>query len=138
MKPSEVAKAFGTAVAILVLNVLIAIVAVVVYSVFIEPGHSREFYDAAALRIAPWCSHIAGTALFFGAGYVFGRHRPARRGLVFAAAVTFFYAIVDSASVGFAGFFATEFALSIAAKLAASLAGTALAARIPADQRLRS
>ena len=70
MKPIDFAKAAGIAIAILALNILISILAVLAYSIFIEPGHPREFYDEAALRIAPWCSHIFGTALFFGAGYL--------------------------------------------------------------------
>ena len=56
MKPIDFAKAAGVAVAVLVLNVLIAILVVFVYSVLIDPGHPREYYDAAAPRIAPWCS----------------------------------------------------------------------------------
>lgn len=129
MKPIDLAKAVGIAVAILVVNVLIAILVVLVYSLFIEPGHPREFYDAAALRIAPWCSHIAGTALFFGAGYLFAKRRPQRNGLLFAAAFTAFYALIDAATVGFAGVFEVEFSLSMLAKLLAALAGAFLATR---------
>jgi hypothetical protein len=133
MKPIDFAKAAGIALAILVLNVLIAILVVLAYSIFIEPGHPREYYDEAALRIAPWCSHTAGTALFFAAGYYFAKRRPERNGLVFAAVVTVFYAIIDAASVAFAGVFEIEFALSMLAKLAAALAGAFLAARKKKD-----
>jgi len=125
----DLAKALGIAVAILVLNVLIAIAVVLFYSIVIDPGHPHEYYNEAAMRIAPWCSHIAGTALFFGAGYLFARRRPERNGWLFAATFTVLYAIIDAATVGFASFFEIEFGLSMLAKLLAALAGTWLASR---------
>jgi hypothetical protein len=127
MKPIDFAKAAGVAVAVLVVNVLIAILVVLVYRFAIEPGHESEFYDEAALRIAPWCSHIAGTALFFGAGYLFTRRRPDRNGLLFALAFTVLYALIDAATVGFG--VSVEFGLSMLAKLAAGQAGAFLAIR---------
>ena len=129
MKPIDFAKAAGVAVALLVFNVLIAIVVVLVYGFAIEPGHPREFYDAAARRIAPWCSHVAGTALFFAAGYLFGRRRPDRNGYAFALAFAVLYAVIDAGSVGFAGALSVEFGLSMLAKLAAGEAGAFVAGR---------
>ena len=129
MKPLDFVKAAGVGFGLLVVNVLIAIVVVLAYSIFIEPGHPREFYDAAALRIAPWCSHIAGTALFFVAGYWFARRRHERNGYLFAATFTLFYAIIDAATVGFVGALAVEFLVSMLLKLLAALAGAWLASR---------
>jgi hypothetical protein len=127
MKPIDFAKAAGVAIAILILNVLISVVVVLIYALLVEPGHPSEFYDAAALRIAPWCSHIAGTALFFAAGYLCVRRCTERNGLLFAAVVTLFYALIDGAIVSFAGAFTLEHVLSLLAKLAAALAGAFLA-----------
>jgi hypothetical protein len=44
------------------------------------------------------------------AGYFFGRRRPERNGYLFAAAFTVLYAIIDSASVGFAADLVVDFA----------------------------
>ena len=105
MLPIDFVKAAAVAIAVLALNVLIAVLVVLAYSVFIEPGHPKEFYDEAALWIAPWCSHIVGTALFFGASYLFARRRPERNGLLFVAVFTVLYAVIDAGTVGFAGVF---------------------------------
>ena len=129
MQPIDFAKAAGVAALILVVNVLIAILVVLAYSVFVAPGHPREFYDKAALRIAPWCSHTAGTVLFFIAGYVFARWQPQRNGLLFALAFTVLYAVLDGATVKFKGIWNVTFALSMLAKLLAGLGGAFLAAR---------
>lgn len=129
MKPIDFARAAGVAILLLVLNVVISILVVGVYSLVIEPGHPRAYYEAAALRIAPWCSHIAGTALFLGAGYLFTRRRPDRNGFRFAAAFTLLYTIIDAGSVGFVGVFSLEFVLSNLVKLVAALAGAYLAIR---------
>jgi hypothetical protein len=130
VKPVDFAKAAVVAVVVLALNLLIAVLAVIGYSILIEPGHPRAFYDAAALRIAPWSAHIAGTALFFGAGYLCTRRRPHRNGFLFAAAFTVVYAIVDAATVGFVGVLSVEFALSMLGNLLAALAGAFLATRM--------
>jgi hypothetical protein len=134
MKPIDLAKAAGVAFALLALNLLIATLVIVAYSLLIEPGHPREFYDEAALRIAPWCSHTIGTALFFGAGFVCARSRTRRDALIFAVAFTVLYAIIDSALVAFATFYHVEFWLSMLAKLLAALAGAFLATRARQNQ----
>jgi hypothetical protein len=126
MKPIDYAKASGVAILLLVLNVLFSILVVLFYSLVIAPGQTNEFYNAAALRIAPWCSHTIGTALFFIAGYWFAKRNPLRNGILFAAVFTVLYAIIDSATVGFQGFLSLEFGLSMVAKLLAALCGAFL------------
>ena len=123
LKPIDYAKATGVAVTVLAVNILISILVVLFYAFVIEPGHPSEFYDAAALRIAPWCSHIAGTALFFGAGYWCARRRPERNGYLFALVLTALYALIDAAIVGFVGVFDVEFSLSMLAKLVPGQSG---------------
>lgn len=129
MQRIDYAKAAGVAIGILALNILVAILAVVVYSYFIEPGHPREFYDEAALWIAPWSCHIAGTALFLGAGYWFAKRRPQRNGFLFAVTFVVLYAVIDAATVGFAGILEVRFILSMLGNLLAALVGAFLASR---------
>ena len=129
MKPIDFVKAAGTAVALLVTNVLIAVLAVTVYATFIEPGHAAEFYDEAALRIVPWSCHIIGTPLFFVAIWFLTARRPARNAYVFATVVVVLYAVIDAASVGFSGVWELYFALSMLLKLLASLAAAYVGSR---------
>jgi hypothetical protein len=129
MKPLDYAKATGVGLLLLVLNVLLSIPVILFYSLVIDPGHPPEYYEKAALKIAPWCSHITGTALFFIAGYFLTKRKPERNGLMFAAVFTACYALIDVATVGFAGMRSIEEWLSISAKLAAALGGAFLAQR---------
>lgn len=129
MKPIDYAKAAGVAFLLLVLNVLFSIPVILVYRFFIEPGHSSEFYGEAALRIAPWCSRITGTFLFFLAGFYFAKRRPERNGFLFAATFTVLYGLIDAAAVGFVGILGVKFGLAMLAKLLASLLGAFLAGR---------
>lgn len=128
MKPIDFAKAAGVACLLLVLNVLFSIPVILVYRFFIEPGHPSEFYDQAAMRIAPWCSYITGTALFFIASFFLAKRRPKRNGFLFAATFTGLYAFIDAATVGFAVNIGAEF-VSLSAKLLAALTGAFLATR---------
>lgn len=123
MQRIDFAKAGGVALGLLTVNLLIAVGVVLIYRFFVEPGHPSEFYDEAALRLAPWSSHILGTALFFGAGAMYAKRQPRRNGYLFASTFTVFYAIIDAAMVGFSGIFEPEFMLSMFAKLMAALAG---------------
>lgn len=129
MKPIDYVKAAGVAFALLVINVLIAILVVTIYAVVIDPGHPSEYYEIAALRIAPWCSHIAGTAFFFVAVFWLTTRRPDRRAFLFASLVTVLYAVIDAASIGFVGIWDLEFAVSMLAKYVAALVGAFVGTR---------
>lgn len=132
MKPVDYAKAAGVAIVLLVFNVLIAVFVVAVYATVVEPGHPSEFYEEAAKRISPWCSHIAGTGLFFVATWFLTFRRPERSVYLFAAVVSVLYAIIDAATVGFSGIWETEFALSMLPKLIAAIAGAFVGSRTAA------
>jgi hypothetical protein len=129
MRPVDFAKALGVAIGLMVVNILIAILAVVVYSYFIEPGRTQEYYQAAAPTIVRWPVHILGTAFFALAGYHFAKQRPQRNGLAFAAGFSVLYALVDGATVGFMGIWNIEFGLSMLANLIAALLGAYIAVR---------
>ncbi|WP_395644667.1 hypothetical protein [Terricaulis sp.] len=130
MKVSDFAKAAGVALLLMVLNVAAAFAAVFVYSVIVAPGHDEAFYQAAAQRIAPWSSIFAGMPLFFAAGWLFAKRRPARNRYAFAASFSGFYAVADvsilaseGALLALGGFVAA----SMITKFAAALVGARIA-----------
>ena len=126
MKPADYARSALWALAILVVNVLISVVVMVVYSYAVEPGHDAAFYEAAAPRIAPWSSVVFGIPLFFGVARYGARRSPARNASAFALAIFGFYASIDITVLQFAGSTLAEagiVALSMGTKLAAALAG---------------
>jgi hypothetical protein len=129
MKPLDFAKAAGVALLVLAIDLLIAVGVVFVWGMSFEPGHPQSYYQTAGVPIARSSTRIAGTALIFGAAWLFARRRPQRNGLLFAAALVFFYALLDGASAGFVGFFSLSMALTLLLKLAAALSGAFLAHR---------
>ncbi|MEE2776224.1 MAG: hypothetical protein VYE73_05610 [Acidobacteriota bacterium] len=132
LKKTDILKAVGVALVLMVVNVAISFPVVGVYAYFIEPGHEAEFYEEAAQWIAPWSSVVVGVFLFFGALYWFTRRAPERHAIGFALAVASTYAVVDLAIVAGAGALASIagiFALSMATKFAAAIAGASVASR---------
>ena len=132
LEKTDIPKANGVALVILVVNVAISFPVVAVYAYVIEPGHDAAFYEASAQRIAPWSSVVAGVFLFFGALYWLTRRRPERHAVGFALAVSLAYAVVDLAIVAGAGSLpsiAGIVALSLATKFAAAIAGASVAGR---------
>jgi hypothetical protein len=132
MKPIDFAKAAGVAMIIMVVNVLISILVITVYSYSIAPGHDAAFYEAAAQRIAPWSSVVFGAPLCFVAAYHLGRRHPDRNATVFAAVFVGVYAVVDLAILFASGGLSSLLGivvLSLTTKLIGALIGARLASR---------
>lgn len=129
MQIIDIAKAAGVAILVLAVDLLIAVAVVFVWGLTFEPGHPQSYYQTAGVPIARCSTRIAGTALMFGAAWLFARRNVKRNPYVFAAAVVFFYALLDGGSVGFADFFNPSMALTMLLKLAAALAGAFVALR---------
>lgn len=119
-------KAFGVALMLMVLNIIAAFGAIAVYSFAIEPGHDPSFYEAAAQRIAPWSSVVAGAVLFYFAGLWLSWRRVGRNGYAFAAAFALIYTTIDVTIIALSGAMLSLgliVALSMVSKLGAALAG---------------
>src|ERR1700722_10289845 len=129
MKSIDFAKALSVAILVFVAEVLIAFCVVYVYVSLTDPGHTQAYYVTTGVPIARWSTRIAGTALILSAAWLFGMRRPLRNAWMFAIAIVAFYALVDAASVQFAGVATISFGLTIGLKLAGGLAGAWLAVR---------
>lgn len=140
MKLIDFVKAAGAAIAVLGLKYVLMFIlffigslVIEVYIIVMMRGQKilsqREFYNAAALHIEPWCYHIAGAVGLFGAGYLFARRNPQRNPYLFAAAILVLFAFMDIATMGFVGLFETAFNVSMLAKLLGALGGAFLATR---------
>ena len=128
MKALDYLKALGVALEVIIITMAASYLMVAFYAYFIEPGQPQEFYNAAALWIAPWSSYILGPLVFFAFNYRLARRSPARNALGFAAATIGMYIVVDFSMVPAMGLplsslvtFSVAFWLLV--KLAAALAG---------------
>ncbi|MDF7777473.1 hypothetical protein P1X14_19605 [Sphingomonas sp. AOB5] len=65
----SIAVAFGA----MVVNVAASFLWVFIYSITIAPGQDEAFYQAYAMRAAPWCSVIAGVPILFAAGWLLAK-----------------------------------------------------------------
>lgn len=126
MNLTDYLKGALVALGVLVMNVLLSVLVMVVYSYAIEPGHDAAFYEAAAPRIAPWSSVAFGIPLFYGAARLGAHWRPERNATAFAVAIVGFYALIDVAALLAEGVTASGAAivgLSMGTKLGAALLG---------------
>lgn len=129
MRALDLGKAAAVAAVVLAIDVLCAIGVVFAWGTFLEPGHSRAFYETAGVPIARWSTRVVGTALVFGACRLFSRRRPERNPILFALTLVAFYATFDGASVAFKGFFTLGIAFTMLLKLAGGVAGALVGAR---------
>ena len=60
MKPIDYAKALGIAAALLIVDVLIAIGVVYLYSILVDPGHPRTYYETSGIVVARWSTAPPG------------------------------------------------------------------------------
>jgi hypothetical protein len=127
MKPMDFLKAAGLALLLLATDILIAVAVVYVWGYTFEPGHAQSYYQTAGVPIARWSTRIAGTALMFGAAWLFAKKRPQRNPFLFAATLVFFYTLYDGATVTFADFFTLSIGLTMLLKLLGALAGAFVA-----------
>jgi hypothetical protein len=125
----DIAKAAGIAAVVLTIDVLVAIAVVFAWGAVFAPGHSGAFYETAGVPIARWSTRIAGTALVFGAAWLFCRRRSEPNAILFAVTLIFFYAVFDGASVAFKGFFSFDVAVTMLLKLAGAVAGALVGVR---------
>lgn len=95
MKLSDFLLALGVAVLAMVITMIASYPMVAFYSYVIEPGQTQEFYENAALSIAPWSSYILGPVVFFGCNYAMAKRNPGRNAMLFAVMTIVFYFLVD-------------------------------------------
>ena len=114
------------ALGVMIINVVISILYVVVYSFLIDPGHDEAYYQAHAQVAAPYSSIIAGIPLMFLAGrWIGGKFPQGNRGKA-ALLVWLVYFLIDFAIIAAAGALgqiALLFAASFSTKFIAAYLG---------------
>lgn len=114
------------ALGVMIVNVLISVLYVVVYSFLIDPGHDEAYYQAHAQIAAPYSSIIAGIPLMFLAGRWLGGKFSKGKSVKAALLMWFVYFLLDFAIVAAAGALAQIallFAISFSTKLGAAFLG---------------
>jgi hypothetical protein len=114
------------ALGVMIVNVLISVLWVVVYSFLIDPGHDDAYYQAYAQRSAPYSSIIAGIPLMFLAGRWIGSKFPKSNSVKAALLVWLVYFLIDLAVIAAAGALreiALLFTISFVTKFAAAYLG---------------
>lgn len=87
------------ALGVMLVNVLISVLYVVVYSYAIDPGQDAGYYQAHAQVAAPYCSIVAGIPLMFLAGRWIGGKFPKGNSVKAALLMWLVYFVLDLAIV---------------------------------------
>ncbi len=130
MTPSRLAWLVGVALLVLVVNVVVSVLYMVVYSYLIDPGHEEQYYRDHIKVAAPYCSIVAGIPLMFLAGRWVGGWWEGQFAVKAALTVWLVYALIDFAVLLGAGLtvkIAVLLAVSLLTKLAAVYFGALLA-----------
>jgi len=131
MTPGRVATLVGIALAVMVINVAMAVLYMVVYGHVINPGHEKGYYDAHIKIAAPYCSIVAGIALMFLAGWWVGGLWGGKLAVQSALIIWCAYAVVDLVIMAASGLtmrVGILVAVSLLTKLAAVYGGALAAA----------
>lgn len=85
----------GTAILVMVVNVVISILYITFYGYVINPGRTSDFYQAYARVVAPICSIVAGVPLMFVAGRWLGKKREPAHAVSAAIGMWLVYSAID-------------------------------------------
>lgn len=114
------------ALGVMIVNVLVSVLYVAVYSYVIDPGHDDAYYQAHAQIAAPYCSIVAGIPLMFLAGRWIGGKFPKGNSVKAALLVWLVYFLIDFTIIVAAGALAqiaVLFIISFVTKLGAAFLG---------------
>ncbi|MBK6750109.1 MAG: hypothetical protein KA956_12970 [Pyrinomonadaceae bacterium] len=114
------------ALGVMIVNVVISMLYVVVYSYLIDPGHDDAYYQAYAQVAAPYSSIIAGVPLMLLAGRWIGGKFPKGNSVKAALLMWLVYFVIDLTIIAAAGALlqiAILFAVSFSTKLVAAYVG---------------
>ena len=120
------------ALGVMIVNIIISVLYVVVYSYLIDPGHDEAYYQAYAQVAAPYSSIIAGIPLMFLAGRWIGGKFPKGNSVKAALLVWLVYFLIDLSIIAAAGALiqiALLFVVSFSTKFVAAYLGGVLAQR---------
>lgn len=126
MQQSDLAKAVGLAVLILVFEFALMMVSAWLWPLAIQPGSPPDYYAAAADRAFAVVASVLGPLLFVALIYLFSRRNPDRNAFFFAAVTFGTYLLLAGGVAAFQSDIGPVFLLAIALKFIGAFAGAAL------------
>lgn len=124
--------AIPVAVLVMIVNIVVAVLWVALYSHFINPGHDEAYYQAYAQASVPYSAIIAGMPLMFMAAWWFSRRFTSANRIKAALLVWFVYLMIDLSILVLSGDFGRVvvfFIVSFVTKLGAAYLGGFLGTR---------